>query len=231
MTFTCTDLDEALRSQEPAALPVARVHAETCTACRESLAVWEEITAAAPGLRQSWESPDLWPRIHQALAEESQGRPARDRRWWCSWNTAAMAERPRRTLRRHYLHASGLAARIGQRDPGGDVLVRRQAEISRILMPGGKHQRVWPLDEKGAGVDQDVGMTHQRIDTGQRDVAGRAPFAVGLRHRHSEPAFEPRPSPGGTRRSRPVKAPPTETGIRRDGSGLPAVRSAYGLAS
>ncbi len=91
MTFTCTDLDEALRSQEPAALPVARVHAETCTACRESLAVWEEITAAAPGLRQSWESPDLWPRIHQALAEESQGRPARDRRWWCSWNTAAAA--------------------------------------------------------------------------------------------------------------------------------------------
>src|SRR5207247_11023889 len=92
MSFTCTDLDEALRSEEPGALGAARVHAETCTACRESLAVWAEIAAAAPGLRQAWESPDLWPRIHQSLAEESQRRAAREGLWsWRRWRTAAAA--------------------------------------------------------------------------------------------------------------------------------------------
>jgi len=89
MTFTCTDLDEALRSEEPGALEQARVHAQTCLACRESLAVWAEITAAAPGLRQSWESPDLWPRIHQSLAEESQRRAAQEGQWWRHWQMAA----------------------------------------------------------------------------------------------------------------------------------------------
>lgn len=91
MTFACTDLDDALRSQEAGALQAARVHAETCPACRESLAVWGEITAAAPGLRQSWESPDLWPRIRQSLAEESPRRAAREGRGWRRWYTAAAA--------------------------------------------------------------------------------------------------------------------------------------------
>ena len=85
MSFTCTDLDEALRSEEPAALEAARVHAETCAACCESLAVWGEIAAAAPGLRQSWESPDLWPRIHQSLAEESQRRAVSEGPGWRGW--------------------------------------------------------------------------------------------------------------------------------------------------
>ncbi len=91
MTFSCTDLDEALRDQEPAALEAARAHAQTCARCRESLEVWGEIAAAAPGLRQSWESPDLWPRIHQALAEESERRQPREGRWsWRQWRTAAI---------------------------------------------------------------------------------------------------------------------------------------------
>ena len=86
MTFTCKDLDEALREQAPAALEAARSHAETCAACREGIEVWSEIGSAAPLLRRSWESPDLWPRIHQDLAEESQRRTARAgglswRRW------------------------------------------------------------------------------------------------------------------------------------------------------
>jgi hypothetical protein len=91
MTFTCTDLDDALRDQEPAALEAARAHAQTCARCRESLEVWGEIAIAAPGLRQSWESPDLWPRIHQALAEESQRRQAEGPWSWRRWRTAAAA--------------------------------------------------------------------------------------------------------------------------------------------
>ena len=90
MTFTCRDLDEALLTDEPAALETARAHAETCPACRESLAAWDEASAAAPGLRRSWDSPDLWPRIHQSLAEESQRRSSREA-GWRRWLTAAAA--------------------------------------------------------------------------------------------------------------------------------------------
>jgi hypothetical protein len=90
MTFRCRDLDAALRSDEPAALDAARAHAETCSACRESLAAWGDISDAAPGLRRSWDSPELWPRIHQALAEESQRRAGRGA-GWRRWITVAAA--------------------------------------------------------------------------------------------------------------------------------------------
>lgn len=36
----------------------------------------EEISAAARGLKKSWDSPELWPRIRRMLALEPQGRPA-----------------------------------------------------------------------------------------------------------------------------------------------------------
>ncbi|PYQ17626.1 MAG: hypothetical protein DMF79_17220 [Acidobacteria bacterium] len=122
MTFSCTDLDEALRDQQPAALEAARAHAQTCARCRESLEVWDQIAAAAPALRQSWESPDLWPRIHQALAEESQRRSAREGLWsWRRWRTAAAA--------------AGLVAAVG------GWLVLRSLAPSPALAPGPEPER------------------------------------------------------------------------------------------
>jgi hypothetical protein len=79
VTFTCRNLDDALREQEPSALEVARVHAATCPDCRKALALWDEIAAAAPQLRREWPSPDLWPRIQRALAQEVRRREARPR--------------------------------------------------------------------------------------------------------------------------------------------------------
>ncbi len=49
-------------------------HAVICSECRERLRLWNEISAAACALRRNWESPDLWPRIHLALARESSRR-------------------------------------------------------------------------------------------------------------------------------------------------------------
>jgi transposase len=77
MTFTCKDMDAALREQDPRALEAARGHAETCPECRDTLELWNEIEAAAPLLRREWSSPGLWPSIHQALAEESERRKVR----------------------------------------------------------------------------------------------------------------------------------------------------------
>ncbi len=89
MTFTCQDLDEALRAEEPSAREAARAHAEACPACREALDVWDAIGATAPALRR-WDTPDLWPRIHQSLAEESERRATRGA-GWPRWLTVAAA--------------------------------------------------------------------------------------------------------------------------------------------
>jgi hypothetical protein len=68
MTFDCKDLERALAV--PELLPDAREHAKVCEACRRELWLWNEMSAAAPGLREEWETPDLWPKIRQTLAAQ-----------------------------------------------------------------------------------------------------------------------------------------------------------------
>jgi hypothetical protein len=75
MTFDCKDLDRALAV--PELLPDAREHARTCAACRRQLWLWGELSNQAPQLREDWETPDLWPRIRQAL--EAQQKAAKPR--------------------------------------------------------------------------------------------------------------------------------------------------------
>lgn len=68
----CRDLEKALRTEEPELLAALEDHARACPDCRRELSEWSALRAAGPSLQKSWESPLLWPRIHQALAEESQ---------------------------------------------------------------------------------------------------------------------------------------------------------------
>ena len=77
MKFECRDLESILRGQDEEQLEAAAVHAETCPQCRAQLQLWNEISAAAKLLHRNWDSPDLWPRIHQALTAESQ-EPAKE---------------------------------------------------------------------------------------------------------------------------------------------------------
>lgn len=79
MTATCQDLQEALRTEEPALFGEIQVHALDCPRCREQLRIWKEIREAAPLLRKSGESQDLWPRIRRSLEAES-AKPSRARR-------------------------------------------------------------------------------------------------------------------------------------------------------
>jgi hypothetical protein len=72
MRADCRDLEKAFRTEEPELLAAVGAHAQSCSACRRELSEWKQISAAAGALQKSWGSPELWPRIHQALAEESQ---------------------------------------------------------------------------------------------------------------------------------------------------------------
>jgi hypothetical protein len=77
MRFECKDLERAL--EVPELLADAREHAKNCAACRNELWLWAEMSNVAPGLRETWESPELWPRIREALAAEQ--KAAKPRRW------------------------------------------------------------------------------------------------------------------------------------------------------
>lgn len=67
MTASCSDLEQALRGDDPALGIAFRTHALGCAACREELALWDGISAAAPALRKEWPSPRLEARIRSDL--------------------------------------------------------------------------------------------------------------------------------------------------------------------
>jgi hypothetical protein len=67
VTASCSDLEQALRGDDPALGIAFRTHALACEACREELALWDGISAAAPGLRKEWPSPELAARIRADL--------------------------------------------------------------------------------------------------------------------------------------------------------------------
>jgi hypothetical protein len=70
----CRRAKDALRRDDASAVDRLRVHAARCDECRESLALWDEISKAAPSMRKSWESPALFPRIAAAV-EAERARP------------------------------------------------------------------------------------------------------------------------------------------------------------
>jgi hypothetical protein len=81
MTFDCKDLERALAV--PELLPDAREHAKVCDTCRRELWLWGEVSSVAPSLREQWETPDLWPKIRQALA--AQQKAAKPKPWHRDW--------------------------------------------------------------------------------------------------------------------------------------------------
>ena len=75
MTFECKDLERSL--EIPELLKDAREHARNCAACRRQLWLWNEMSAVAGGLREEWDSPELWPAIRTRLAAEPRKLPRR----------------------------------------------------------------------------------------------------------------------------------------------------------
>ena len=91
MSAGCRLLDEALESSEPKAIAQARPHADSCARCRERLRAFDELSEAAPGLKKSWDSPELWPKIRESLTREAFAPTAsslpvpRDAPTWPAW--------------------------------------------------------------------------------------------------------------------------------------------------
>lgn len=70
MTIRCEQLDDLLLDGSEFAMATAARHAESCDACREVLADWNEISDTAKSMKVSWESELLWPRIRRAMRRD-----------------------------------------------------------------------------------------------------------------------------------------------------------------
>jgi hypothetical protein len=80
MSIDCREFEKLL-SEGVSELPGSvAAHVLACPACAKEWEAWQEIAAAAPGLRRQWESPELWPRIRLSL--EAEAEKAGRRRWW-----------------------------------------------------------------------------------------------------------------------------------------------------
>jgi hypothetical protein len=98
MKMTCKDRDRIFEDGTAAEWAALEGHAETCASCAEELRAWKSLSVAAAELRDYSQSSALWPRIHQALAEQGTTIQQQRERWsWrslftnlsVSWRTAA----------------------------------------------------------------------------------------------------------------------------------------------
>ncbi len=72
---SCRDLERALAGGDAALAAAFEAHAAGCPACGRELSEWRQIESAAPELHREWDSPQLLPRIRQAIAEDSSREP------------------------------------------------------------------------------------------------------------------------------------------------------------
>src|SRR5262245_16183382 len=99
MNIDCNDRERIFLDGTAEEWAALEAHSGRCSACREELAAWRNLSVAASELDEQWDSPALWPRIERALREQS---AAAGTSWWerltgswrlpwLAWQTAAAA--------------------------------------------------------------------------------------------------------------------------------------------
>jgi hypothetical protein len=83
MKVTCKDRERIFEDGTASEWEALEVHAASCAQCAEEIAAWKSLSLAAKELQDYTASPDLWPRIKQALAERaaSKGKSIGLRNW------------------------------------------------------------------------------------------------------------------------------------------------------
>ena len=98
MNVHCKDRDRIFQDGTATEWTALEAHAAACAFCAEEVRSWRSLSIAAAELRDYADSPALWPRIHQALAEQAANKEEHRESWsWrslfaklsVSWQTAA----------------------------------------------------------------------------------------------------------------------------------------------
>lgn len=97
MNVTCEDRERIFEGGTAGEWEALELHAASCAKCAEEIAGWNSLSVTAKELQDYAPSPDLWPRIEQALAEQaaSKAKPNGRRSWFSflpsfslGWQTA-----------------------------------------------------------------------------------------------------------------------------------------------
>ena len=90
MNIICNDRERIFLDGTAEEWAALESHAATCTSCGEELRSWKNLSVAAADLHQEWDSPALWPRIEQVLAQESHANNSGWQRFFARWNFGAL---------------------------------------------------------------------------------------------------------------------------------------------
>jgi hypothetical protein len=71
MTISCHDRERIFLDGTAEEWAALENHSMDCAACAEEVRAWKNLSSAASELHQEWDSSALWPRIEQALAQQS----------------------------------------------------------------------------------------------------------------------------------------------------------------
>jgi hypothetical protein len=86
MNVTCNDRERIFLDGTPEEWTALEAHAAACAACGEEIRGWKSLSVAASELHQEWDSTVLWPRIEEALKQQSPSNDSWLHRFFGSWN-------------------------------------------------------------------------------------------------------------------------------------------------
>jgi hypothetical protein len=91
MIITCNDRERIFLDGTREEWTALETHAANCAVCGEEFRAWKDLSVAATELHEQWDSPSLWPRIEQALSQQS---AASKNSWWQrlfrTWNLGSL---------------------------------------------------------------------------------------------------------------------------------------------
>jgi len=91
MNINCNDRERIFLDGTAEEWTALESHAANCTACRYELESWKSLSVSAGELHQEWNSPNLWPRIERALAEQAASAKSSGwKRFFANWNLNAL---------------------------------------------------------------------------------------------------------------------------------------------
>ena len=79
MNITCDDRERIFLDGTPEEWLALEAHAATCAGCAEEVRAWKNLSVTASEMHQEWDSAALWPRIEEALKQQS---PASNGKWF-----------------------------------------------------------------------------------------------------------------------------------------------------
>jgi len=97
MNVTCKDRERIFEDGTASEWEALEVHAASCAPCAQEIAAWKSLSVTAKELQDYTPSPELWPQIERALAEQaaSKAKPNAYKSWFSflpsfslGWQTA-----------------------------------------------------------------------------------------------------------------------------------------------